>query len=85
MKPDQKYINIFHILALKAFRGEKHDIKNDIAEMQEEQRQMEIEPAWTMRQLLKSKKLRFPLIILAFLQTSQQCSGINVVSKSDEF
>ncbi|XP_046863615.1 solute carrier family 2, facilitated glucose transporter member 1-like [Xenia sp. Carnegie-2017] len=65
--------------ALKAFRGEKHDIKNDIAEMQEEQRQMEIEPAWTMRQLLKSKKLRFPLIILAFLQTSQQCSGINVV------
>jgi hypothetical protein len=65
---------------LKAFRGEDHDVKEDIHEMREEQMQMEAEPPWTMKQLLKAKKLRFPLLLLCGLQAGQQLSGINVVS-----
>lgn len=65
--------------ALKSFRGEDHDVKDDIQEMREEQRQLEDEPPWTMKQLLKAKKLRFPLLLLCGLQAGQQLSGINVV------
>jgi hypothetical protein len=68
---------------LKSFRGEDHDVKDDIQEMREEQRQLEDEPPWTMKQLLKAKKLRFPLLLLCGLQAGQQLSGINVVSSSN--
>lgn len=52
----------------------------DIEEMKEEQRQMEREPAWTVKQLLMDKRLRRTLIIICGLQLSQQLSGINAVS-----
>lgn len=52
--------------------------------------QLEAEPPWTMKQLLKGKKLRYPLLLLCALQAGQQLSGINVVSslpdpKEEEF
>lgn len=71
--------------ALKSFRGEDHDVKEDIEEMREEQTQLEAEPPWTMKQLLKARRLRFPLILLCALQMGQQLSGINVVSSTNAF
>ena len=42
--------------------------------------QLEAERPWTIKQLLKAKKLRHPLLLLCALQAGQQLSGINVVS-----
>ena len=75
-------MSLCNFTALIAFRGKDHDVKEDVEEMREEQRQLEDEPPWTMKQLLKAKKLRFPLLLLCGLQAGQQLSGINVVSSS---
>ena len=48
--------------------------------MQKEQIEMEKEPAWTMKKLLRAKRFRRALIIVCGLQICQQLSGINVVS-----
>ena len=48
--------------------------------MRKEQIEMEKEPAWTMKKLLRAKRLRQALIIVCGLQICQQLSGISGVS-----
>ena len=60
------------------FRGTR-DVSSDLAEMKLEQEQREVEPPWTFVQLLRSKELRMPLILVLSLSGCQQLSGINAV------
>ena len=54
----------------------------DINEMKLEHKQQQAEPEWTFKQLLASKQLRLPLMLVCALACSQQLSGINVVCAS---
>ena len=67
------------IIALVRFRG-TNDVVADLEEMKLEQAQAELEQRWTFKQLLSSKQLRMPLILVVALASSQQLSGINAVS-----
>ena len=67
------------IIALVRFRG-TNDVAADLEEMKLEQVQAELEQRWTFKQLLSSKQLRMPLILVVALASSQQLSGINAVS-----
>ena len=64
---------------MRTFRG-VDDVQADIAEILMEQEQQDLEPKWTFKELLSSKALRLPLVLVACLASAQQLSGINVVS-----
>ena len=64
--------------ALKRFRG-TDDVEMDVDEMKLEQQQLQREPKWSVVQLLKTKSLRSPLLLVCALAMCQQLSGINVV------
>ena len=64
---------------MKKFRG-TDDVKADIDEMRREYEQQKKEPKWSFGQLLRSKKLRLPLVLVICLAVAQQLSGINIVS-----
>ena len=67
------------VAALVRFRG-TDDVDADLQEMKLEQQQAEREPRWTFPQLLRSRELRMPLVLVVSLASCQQLSGINAVS-----
>ncbi|CAH1775421.1 unnamed protein product [Owenia fusiformis] len=64
--------------SLQRFRG-TDDVRADILEMKNEQKQALAEPNWSMMKLFKAKHLRMPLAVVCSLALGQQLSGINVV------
>lgn len=67
------------LVALQKFRGED-DVEADIVEMKREIAEQQNEPAWTLKELLTSRTLRLPLMLVCVLAVAQQLSGINMVS-----
>lgn len=55
-------------------------MSEDLAEMKEEKRRMDMERKVSIAELFRSPLYRQPIIISILLQLSQQLSGINAVS-----
>ena len=70
---------LYTLTAMRVFRG-VDNVEDDINEILLEQEQQDLEPKWTFKELLSSKQLRLPLLLVASLASAQQLSGINVVS-----
>lgn len=64
--------------ALRKFRG-REDVSKDMVEMEAEVQQQRKEPAWSLLQLLRTRSLRLPLLLVCSAAIAQQLSGINVV------
>ena len=73
------YSTLYTLTAMRVFRG-VDNVEDDINEILLEQEQQDLEPKWTFKELLSSKQLRLPLLLVASLASAQQLSGINVVS-----
>lgn len=58
------------------------DVEDEIDEMKVEARKSQSVESFTLKQLLTTVDLRWPVIIACVLQISQQWSGINAVSQS---
>lgn len=56
------------------------EVSEDLAEMKEEKRRMEMERKVSIAELFRSPLYRQPIIIAILLQLSQQLSGVNAVS-----
>jgi SP family facilitated glucose transporter-like MFS transporter 1 len=67
------------ISALRKLRG-YYDVEDEIDEMKVEARKSQSVQSFTLKQLLTTVDLRWPIIIACVLQVSQQWSGINAVS-----
>jgi hypothetical protein len=68
--------------ALRRFRG-REDVSKDVVEMEAEVQQQRKEPAWSLLQLLRTRSLRLPLLLVCSAAIAQQLSGINVVGDLD--
>ncbi|XP_064408953.1 solute carrier family 2, facilitated glucose transporter member 4 isoform X2 [Latimeria chalumnae] len=64
--------------SLKRFTG-KMDVTDDLNEMKEEKRKMEMESKVSILQLFRTPQYRQPIIIAIVLHLSQQLSGINAI------
>lgn len=65
--------------ALRRLTG-RLEVSDDLAEMKEEKRRMEMERKVSIPELFRSPLYRQPIIISIMLQLSQQLSGVNAVS-----
>lgn len=76
-------VNFYHCfcVALRKLRG-YFDVEDEIDEMKVEARKSQSVESFTLKQLLTTVDLRWPVIIACVLQISQQWSGINAVSQS---
>ncbi|XP_069071619.1 solute carrier family 2, facilitated glucose transporter member 4 [Pleurodeles waltl] len=63
---------------LKLLTG-KDDVSEDLTEMKEEKRRMDMEAKVSILELFRSKAYRQPIIMAIILQLSQQLSGINAI------
>ena len=70
----------FIISALLKFRGEDHDINDEIDEMRHEIHRSSSTPTFTLKQLLTTPQLKWPVVIAVVCQVAQQWCGINAVS-----
>ncbi|KAL1270876.1 hypothetical protein QQF64_029892 [Cirrhinus molitorella] len=59
------------------------EVSEDLAEMKEEKRKMDMERKVSIAELFRSPLYQQPIIISILLQLSQQLSGINAVSAAD--
>lgn len=59
------------------------EVSDDLAEMKEEKRRMDMERKVSIAELFRSPLYRQPIIIAILLQLSQQLSGINAVSSEN--
>ncbi|XP_030635415.1 solute carrier family 2, facilitated glucose transporter member 4-like [Chanos chanos] len=57
----------------------KQEVSDDLAEMKEEKRRMDMERKVSIPELFRSPMYRQPIIIAILLQLSQQLSGINAI------
>ncbi|XP_029437858.1 solute carrier family 2, facilitated glucose transporter member 4 isoform X1 [Rhinatrema bivittatum] len=64
--------------SLKRFTG-KQDVTEELSEMKEEKRRMDMERKVSILQLFRSKVYRQPILMAIVLQLSQQLSGINAI------
>lgn len=70
--------------ALRKLRG-YFDVEDEIDEMKVEARKSQSVQSFTLKQLLTTVDLRWPVIIACVLQISQQWSGINAVMSFSSF
>lgn len=70
--------------ALRKLRG-YFDVEDEIDEMKVEARKSQSVESFTLKQLLTTVDLRWPVIIACVLQISQQWSGINAVMSFSSF